>query len=97
VPNSDSDKKRWLASLIALNAAQAADVATSYGQAEANPVMRSAGGRFGGRGAAIKAGTMAGLDLLQAKTPKHRKLWTILNLAAAPVVGYVAARNARRR
>jgi hypothetical protein len=35
--------------------------------------------------------------LLQAKTPKHRKLWTILNLAAAPVVGYVAARNARRR
>ncbi len=54
----------WLASLVAMDAMQAADVASSIGGYEGNPLIGQ--GRFNaGRAALIKAPIVAGVNLLQ--------------------------------
>ena len=49
-----------IAEMIAIGGI-ATDVATSWGCVEANPLLRSADGRFGGQGLAIKVGVTGGM------------------------------------
>jgi hypothetical protein len=63
-------KRLWKISLGVLAGAFAADVATSYGRREMNPLVAGADGRFSGRGLAIKgalAGATIGTQLLLIK------------------------------
>ena len=84
----------WKVSLGAAGISSAVDAASSWGRPERNPAL---GARFGVRGAIIKVGIFAGTAALQAKMPRYRKAWTVLNFAAAGVSAGVAIRNARVR
>jgi hypothetical protein len=88
---------RW--SRIALAAATAGDVATSYGKPEANPLLRGPGGNFGARGVSIKLGIVGAAFLVERViVRRHPEIATpiaITNLAGAAMIGGVAARNAR--
>lgn len=90
----------YLASVASLIAAHVADVHSSWGRLEANPLLRSADGRFGVKGLAVKSSLVAGHLTIQAlilrKWPKGRKTVAILNFALAGTVGVIAVRNYRR-
>src|SRR5438874_7791762 len=66
--------KLWRVSAAVLGAVTIADMQSSVGRIEANPFLRSADGRFSGRGAALKGvGVGAALGaqwLLLRKNPK---------------------------
>lgn len=82
-------------SVAALIGAHSADVATSWGRRELNPVL---GERFGWRGLTIKAATTGGLLYAQRRTgPRYRKIWTITNYVSAAVITTVAVRNHRTK
>ena len=82
-------------SVAALIGAHSADVATSWGRREANPII---GDRFGWRGLAIKSATTGGLLYVQRRTgPRYRKVWTITNYVSAAVITSVAIRNHKTR
>lgn len=95
------EKKRWLtpyrASQLALVGAMTADIGSSWGCAEANPILRSADGRFYGRGTAIKVGvTSTGLlltHLLKRKFPKLEKPLTFMLGSSSGFLYYTAIRN----
>jgi len=90
--------RAWKVSLVTMAGASAADWASSLGHWESNRLASGADGRFAARrGAAIKAATFAASTAIQCKTPRHRKLWTALNFAAAGVYAGVAIRNGRVR
>ncbi len=55
----------WQRSLIPLVAAQTLDIASSYGRPELNPLLASSSGRFGVQAVGIKAGTTAGMVVLE--------------------------------
>jgi hypothetical protein len=87
----------WVASSIALLAATSADMASSWGRYEANPMLRSADGRFGVRGASIKL-AMAGAIIVpqmffMRRSPRWQRLFTIANFAQAGLYTGVAIRN----
>jgi hypothetical protein len=82
--------------------ANAADIASSRGSWEANPLLRSPDGRFGGRGIAIKSGVLAGI--LATQWICHRKLghrvelpFTATNLMHSAVMATVVRNNLRIR
>lgn len=91
----------WLtASQITFGAANAADVATSYGQCcEANPVLGT--GAFGPRQLAVKAAITTGLIAIQRplvnRNPKLKKVFTITNFVTAGIFAGAATWNMRQR
>lgn len=82
---------------FALVGAAAADIASSWGCAEANPILRSADGRFGGRGFALKAGFTAGslvaTHLLKKKFPKLERPLTFMMGGSSTFLYTTAFRN----
>lgn len=101
VPLSAEEGRRgrfWKASVVALAGATAADAASSVGRIELNPVLRSADGRFGARGIAIKAAISGGAVfaqwLLLRKNPEAEKYAATANFLAATTFTSVAFRNA---
>jgi hypothetical protein len=88
----------WKWSLAALAAATAADIASSVGQYELNPVLGR--GRFGGRQIGIKLGIVGGSTLLQSiivrRHPEYGKGFAYGNLGVGAVTGAVAVSNAKR-
>src|SRR5258708_39858284 len=66
--------KLWRVSVALLGAVTIADMQSSVGRMEANPLMSSSNGRFSGRGMALKGagvGAMVGLQyLMLRKNPK---------------------------
>lgn len=91
------DRRSWAWSATFVMGATTADIASSRGQRELNPVLGY--GDFGARQVSIKlAITSAVLGaewLLMRKHPEMRRPWTRFNYAAAGVTGAVAARNWR--
>jgi hypothetical protein len=87
----------WKASVIALVAASAADVHSSMGRYELNPMLRSADGRFGIKGIAIKsliAGGAIGMQyLLVRKSPQASRYAAIANLGMTAMFTKVAIHN----
>jgi len=97
-------KSRWRtilfrASVVAITAATTADVGSSWGGAEMTPYLRSPDGRFGARGATLKAGILAGTLLteywLVKKRPNSAGAITVFNAASAAVSTRIAIRNVR--
>lgn len=92
--------KRHLADTALHLAATSADAASSWGRVELNPVLRSADGRFGAKGAAIKGTFALGVELVKWRLAKRhpRERWVrALSLGPAAAFGGVAARNWRAR
>jgi hypothetical protein len=87
----------WVASCIALVAATSADMASSWGRNEANPMLRSADGRFGARGASIKLAMTGAMIvpqyLVMKRAPGSQRVFTIANFLQAGVYTGVAVRN----
>lgn len=94
------DRQIYYSSVASLTAAHVADVYSSWGRLEVNPLLRSADGRFGTGGAVVKSSLLAGnltvQTLILRKWPKARRAAAILNFALAGTVGVVAARNHRQ-
>jgi len=82
---------------FAMIGAAAADISSSWGCAEANPILRSADGRFRGQGFAIKAGVTAGgliaTHLLRKKFPKLEKPLTFMIGSTSTFLYATAFRN----
>jgi hypothetical protein len=94
-------KKLWKISLAVLGTASIADASTSWNMREANPLLRSNNGTFGGKAIAIK-GILAGSTILSQyymmkRKPEMERTATILNFGAAAMFGSVAAHNIRVR
>lgn len=101
-PASDRWSKAYRWSLAALAGSQAADVATSWGGHESNPILRGPNGRFGGRAIGLKIGIMGGTvalqQLLRRKRPgKFEQSMALGNLAGAGLTGWQAGRNIQIR
>jgi len=90
---------RW--SIAAVVAANAADVASSWSQQEANPVIAGGGAQFGASSVAIKTGFVAASLVIQHVALRHRpdlyKRLSWLNFGTAGVLGGVANYNMRVR
>src|SRR3989304_2000662 len=80
-----------------LIAAHTADIHSSWGKLEVNPLLRSIDGRFRIKGVAIKSGivmgNLTGQTLILRRWPKARKIATLVNFISVGVVGGVAIRN----
>ncbi|MBK7928347.1 MAG: hypothetical protein IPJ98_12890 [Bryobacterales bacterium] len=91
----------WKASLAALAIATAADLATSLGKRELNPALRSADGRFGARGVAIKSlvtgSSLAGQWFLVRRSPQAAPYAAVANFGMAGVFSAAALHNSRNR
>ena len=99
-----SAESRWSKiyhwSAVALVASSTADVASSVGKLEANPLLRSGDGRFGARGAGIKLGACVAVLLIQnraRKSGKSEKPMAIANFAVSGLYGGAAIHNWRSR
>ena len=89
--------KLWKISAAVLASVTIADVQSSVGRYEANPLLRSHDGRFGNRGMALK-GALVGAALgtqwlVLKKNPQASAYAATANFAAAAVTGAVVARN----
>ena len=86
----------WTWSLAALAAANTADVISSRGRYELNPVLGA--GTFGLRAAGMKVGISAatvGLEyLFLRRRPEAARKAAIVNFGMSGVTGAIAARNA---
>lgn len=86
---------RW--SIAAAMAANVADVASSWSQQEANPVVAGGGSQFGATSIAIKSGFVATSLVIQHIALRHRpdlyKKLAWLNFGTAGVLGGVAKYN----
>jgi hypothetical protein len=89
--------KVWKISAVILVAANAADVQSSWGRPELNPLLGR--GRFGTRAVSIKAavtgGALLGEWLILRRSPRLTPLVTVGNLGAAAATGSVVWRNHR--
>ena len=95
---ADSGRRRlWKWSIGMLAAANAADVMTSMGRYELNPVLGQ--GRFGPRATSVKIGisaaTMGAQFLILRRWPEALRKAAYLNFALAGATGGVAASNIR--
>ena len=86
---------RW--SIATVLAANVADVASSWSQLEANPVVSGGGAQFGATSVAIKTGFVATSLLVQHIALRHRpdlyKKLAWMNFGTAGVLGGVAKYN----
>lgn len=94
-----AENRFWKWSTAALLAGTSADMASSYGHRELNPLLAGQDGRFGGRGVVIKAGMAGGVILFQwivlRRNPRASKVFGIANIGAGAAFGSVASRNVR--
>lgn len=99
-----SEAQPYAASVAALAASQTADIASSVGRHEINPILGT--GRFGARQAGVKLAIFGGSMLAQrlllrghehAEIERRRRALAKLNFAIAAGTGAVAARNWRNR
>jgi hypothetical protein len=90
----------WLLSVAALTAASAADIATTQGHPELNPLLAS-NGQLGARGYTLKIGLTAAVPLIQwtilRRHPERAARFTLMNGVAAGAWGAVSIHNARLR
>lgn len=86
-------------SQLALAGAQSADIASSLGKHEGNPLLRGGNGTFSGPGISIKAAAVSGLWVFERlstkKSPRTRRVLTVVNYVAAGALTVLAARNFR--
>jgi hypothetical protein len=91
--------KIFRATQAALLAGQSLDCASSWGKYELNPMLRSADGRFGGRGLSFKLGIAAGSllaeRLIVRRYPKAETFLIPLNLAGSGLFVGQAVHNWR--
>src|SRR5262249_51890932 len=84
----------WQISVAALAAASAADVHSSWGRLEANPVLAGPNGRFGMQGVALKSaiagGVVAAQYLMLRNHPKASKYGAWVNFGMAGVISAAA-------
>lgn len=89
--------KTLILSIASLTASQSADIATSWKQPEANPILANSQGRFGPSSLAIKGGAVGMLVLAELivakKHPKWRKGIERVNWIMTGVTGMVAIGN----
>lgn len=90
-------KKLWRISAAVLGAVTVADMQSSYGRQEMNPLLQSGPQRFGGRGIAIKSAivgaTLGTQWFLLRKNPQAAGYAAGTNFAIATATGAVALRN----
>jgi len=89
--------KLWRVSVAVLCAVTIADMQSSMGRMEANPLLSSSDGRFSGRGMALKGvgvGAVVGVQwLLLRKNPKAAPWAAGVNFAAAALTGTAVIHN----
>jgi len=89
--------KLWRVSVAILGAVTIADMQSSVGRMEANPLLSSSDGRFSGRGMALKGvgvGAVIGVQwLLLRKNPKAAPWAAGANFAAAALTGTAVIHN----
>jgi hypothetical protein len=96
-----STDRLWTASAIAMSTGVALDIASSFGHPEATALYRSADGRFGNRGLAIRAGIPAAAligqhFILRTDPPRWvRRLFAAVNFGAGASSAVQAGRNWR--
>ncbi len=87
----------WKASLLAVAAASALDVHSSWGKREMNPLLADASGRFAGRGLAIKSlitGSALGVQWWMVhKKPSMAKYAAIGNFGMTAIYARIAVHN----
>lgn len=90
-------KKIWKVSVAVLSAVTIADIHSSYGRRELNPLLQSPDGRFSHRGISIKmalVGAVAGTQwLLIRKHPEGAGWAAGANFGASAVTGAVIVHN----
>jgi hypothetical protein len=86
----------WIASVVALGVANAADARSSWSKDEGNQVLAGRGGTFGAKGVAIKGGInvawIVGQVIALRKNQAYRPM-AIANFGAASIFGALAYRN----
>ncbi|HUS06988.1 MAG TPA: hypothetical protein VMZ52_11850 [Bryobacteraceae bacterium] len=97
-----NSRPRWRtilyrSSIVAVTAANAFDIGSSWGGRELTPMLRSRDGRFGARGTGIKLGMLAGILTTEhyfvRKHPESDLAASTVNLAMAAMMSRIAARN----
>lgn len=92
--------KLWKIGAAVLAAATTVDAFSSWGHAEANPLLRGGNGRFGMQAVALKGailgGTLGAQYFLLRKSPKAEKYGTITNFALSGVFATAAVTNFQR-
>lgn len=93
-------QRAWKWSAAALIAGASADVASSVGQQELNPLYRNPNGQFGTRGALLRSGVVTGsllTGLLVMRKHPYAKGPAIANFGVGYGLGMLAIRNHRVR
>jgi hypothetical protein len=89
--------KLWKISAGLLAAVTVADIQSSVGRQEANPLLASQNGQFSASGVAIKSllvgGMIGGQWLLLRKNPQASKYAAGANFAAAALTGAIVVHN----
>jgi hypothetical protein len=89
--------KVWRVSAAILGAVTIADIQSSAGRMEANSMLQSNNGRFGGRGIALKSlmvgGALTGQWLMLRRNPNAATQAAAINFAVAGLTGVVVVRN----
>lgn len=97
--NALAQDKLWTASIVTLTAGIGLDLASSYGEYEANPHLRGADGRLGAKGVAVNIGVVSALitsRLLGKRLPrKLKRVLTVVNFSFTGVRVGIATRNWR--
>jgi hypothetical protein len=92
-----SHSKLWKLSAAMLTAVTVADVQSSMGRQEANPLLASQGGQFSGQGVALKGLMVGGLLGVQwvmlRRNPQASKYAAGANFAMAAITGAVVVHN----
>jgi hypothetical protein len=87
----------WKWSVVTLAAATAADMHSSYGMQERNPLLRGSGRRFDANSALLKAGAvgvfLVGQKLFLPGRSGRKKNWAVVNFSAAATTSVFAAHN----
>jgi hypothetical protein len=90
---------RWRISVVALAAANAMDIQSSWGKRELNPALASSNGAFGVRGALLKSGVQASVVALELivlhRRPSNRirNVLAIINFGDAGLTTAMAGHN----
>ena len=86
----------WITSMLTVAAASGMDAATSWGKLEGNDFLASPNGRFGQRGASIKAALAGAVIVPQIIFRKHKELrtkFTIANFLQTGIFTGIALHN----